>query len=231
MSDVVRIADVLAGRAAVGSQVTVQGWVRTRRDSKAGLSFVQVHDGSSFHPLQIVAKSDLPNYEDEIAHLTAGCAVECTGTVSESQGQGQSLEVQADSAPVLNYLGYMNADRNVRLEEALELTQRAVEQDPGSAAYLDSMGWALFRLNRLEAAEEAVRKALDKDTENAVILDHLGDILHKRGRVAEALVYWQKALKGEDEEGELNRPRVETKVRDAQGVLRAQQNEPRPPSP
>jgi len=142
-----------------------------------------------------------------------------------------ALGVDPDSAPVLNYLGYMNADRNVRVEEALELTRRAVEQDPGSAAYLDSMGWALYRLNRLEAAEEAVRKALDKDPENAVILDHLGDILNGRGRVAEALVYWQKALKGEDDEEELDRTSVEAKVREAQGVLRAQQREPTPPNP
>ena len=75
MTDVVRIADVLAGEAAIGERVTVQGWVRTRRDSKAGLSFVQVHDGSAFSSLQIVAKNDLPNYEDDILHLTAGCAL------------------------------------------------------------------------------------------------------------------------------------------------------------
>ena len=91
-----------------------------------------------------------------------------------------------------------------------------------------------------------MRKALEKDGDNAVVLDHLGDILAKRGRVAEALQYWQKALKGEDEEGELDRPRVEAKIRDAQGVLQAQQRAtgaagslswrprscwPRPPAP
>ena len=104
MTDVVRIIDVFAGKAAVGSQVTVQGWVRTRRDSKAGLSFVQVHDGSSFHPLQIVAKNDLPNYEDEVQHLTAGCAVECTGTLAESQGKGQTVEMQARSVRVIGWV-------------------------------------------------------------------------------------------------------------------------------
>jgi tetratricopeptide (TPR) repeat protein len=117
----------------------------------------------------------------------------------------------------------MNADRNVRVVEALELIERAVELEPGSAAYRDSLGWALYRLNRLEAAEEAVRTALERDENNAVILDHLGDILSKRGRVAEALLYWQRALEGEDEENELDRSRVEAKIREAQGVLRAQQ--------
>jgi tetratricopeptide (TPR) repeat protein len=125
----------------------------------------------------------------------------------------------------------MNADRNVRVEEALALIQKAVELDPHSAAYQDSMGWALYRLNRLEAAEQAVRRALEKDGENAVILDHLGDILARRGHVAEALQHWQRALKGEDEEEELDRPRVEAKIRDAQGALQAQQQPSTPPTP
>jgi tetratricopeptide (TPR) repeat protein len=143
----------------------------------------------------------------------------------------EALAVEPDSAPVLNYLGYMNADRNVRVEEALTLIQKAVDLDPQSAAYQDSLGWALFRLNRLEAAEHAVRRALEKDGQNAVILDHLGDILAKRGRVAEALPCWQRALKGEDEEAELDRPRVEAKIREAQGALRAQQQAAPAPAP
>ena len=108
--------------------------------------------------------------------------------------------------------------------------QKAVELDPSSGAYKDSLGWVLYRLNRLEAAENAVRQALETDGDNAVILDHLGDILSKRGRVAEALQSWQQALKGEDEEGELDRPRVEVKIRDAQGVLHAQQQGATSPS-
>jgi tetratricopeptide (TPR) repeat protein len=144
----------------------------------------------------------------------------------------QALALEPESAPVLNYLGYMNADRNVRVEEALTLVQKAVDLDPQSGAYQDSLGWALYRLNRLEAAEEAVRRALDRDGDNAVVLDHMGDILARRGRVAEALSYWQRALRGEDEEKELDRPRVEAKIRDAQGALRAQQQQPdAPPTP
>jgi tetratricopeptide (TPR) repeat protein len=143
----------------------------------------------------------------------------------------EALTIEPESAPVLNYLGYMNADRNVRVEEAYTLIQKAVDIDPQSAAYQDSLGWALYRLNRLEAAEEAVRRALERDGDNAVILDHLGDILAKRGRVAEALGYWQKAMKGEDDEGELDRPRVEAKIREAQGALQAQQQRVVPPTP
>ena len=67
---------VLAGRALADTPVTIKGWVRTRRDSKAGISFVNVSDGSSFHPVQVVAPSSLANYASEVQHLTAGCAVE-----------------------------------------------------------------------------------------------------------------------------------------------------------
>ena len=100
----VRIGDVFAGRYAAGDRVTVRGWVRTRRDSKAGLSFVHVHDGSCFAPLQVVAQSTLPNYEDEILHLTAGCAVRVDGTLAESQGQGQAVELQADAVEVVGWV-------------------------------------------------------------------------------------------------------------------------------
>ena len=69
------VSELLSGTAPVGSSVTVQGWIRTRRDSKAGVSFLHVHDGSSFDPVQVVAPGDLPNYESEVRRLSAGCAM------------------------------------------------------------------------------------------------------------------------------------------------------------
>ncbi len=99
-----RISEVLRGDAALGATVTVQGWVRTRRDSKAGLSFVAVHDGSCFATLQVVAKPDLANYADEVTRLTAGCSVVITGTVAESQGKGQTVELQATAVEVLGWV-------------------------------------------------------------------------------------------------------------------------------
>ena len=76
--------DVLSGRAPKDSAVTLRGWVRTRRDSKAGISFIHLSDGSSFHPVQVVAPNTLPNYADEVQRLTAGCAVEATGNIVPS---------------------------------------------------------------------------------------------------------------------------------------------------
>ena len=89
------IRQVLDGEIAAGSDITVQGWVRTRRDSKAGFSFIHLNDGSCFANLQIVASRDLPNYEDGILRLTSGASLRCHGTVVASQGQGQSVEIKA----------------------------------------------------------------------------------------------------------------------------------------
>ncbi|MCH2135483.1 MAG: asparagine--tRNA ligase [Phycisphaerales bacterium] len=85
---------------AVGDAVTIRGWIRTRRDSKAGLSFLQVHDGSCFDPVQVVAPGELDNYED-IQQLTTGASVICHGHVVESRGKGQSVEIKADAVEVI----------------------------------------------------------------------------------------------------------------------------------
>jgi len=95
------IADILANRVAAAAAVTVRGWVRTRRDSKAGLSFIHLHDGSCFDALQIVAPATLPNYQSEILHLTTGCSIIVEGTLASSQGKGQSFEIQATDIKVI----------------------------------------------------------------------------------------------------------------------------------
>ncbi len=89
------------GGVPLGSPVTVQGWVRTRRDSKAGLSFIHLHDGSGFEPIQVVAPATLPNYAAEILHLTAGCAIRATGPLVQSQGKGQAVEMQANQIEIV----------------------------------------------------------------------------------------------------------------------------------
>ena len=97
--------DILSGRAPGDAPVTVKGWVRTRRDSKgAGISFVNVSDGSCFHPVQVVAPSTLPNYQDEILRLTAGCAVEATGTIVPSPAKGQPFEMQASAVKAVGWV-------------------------------------------------------------------------------------------------------------------------------
>jgi len=98
------IKDVLAGQYAAGATITVKGWIRTRRDSKAGISFLAVHDGSCFDALQAVAPAELNNYETEIKRLTTACSVVVSGTIAKSEGQGQSFEMQANSVEVLGWV-------------------------------------------------------------------------------------------------------------------------------
>jgi len=97
-------SEILAGRAPADAPVTVKGWVRTRRDSRAGISFVHLSDGSSFHPLQVVVPNTLSNYANEVLHLTAGCAVEATGSIVPSPARGQPFEMQAASLKVAGWV-------------------------------------------------------------------------------------------------------------------------------
>jgi asparaginyl-tRNA synthetase len=97
-------AEVLAGRARNDTPVTLRGWVRTRRDSKAGFSFIHLSDGSSFHPVQVVAPKTLANYEAEILRLTSGCAIEATGSIVPSPAKGQPFEMQASALRVVGWI-------------------------------------------------------------------------------------------------------------------------------
>ena len=98
------VREILAGEAPKETPVTVKGWVRTRRDSKAGISIVHLSDGSSFHPLQAVAPSTMTNYTDDVLKLTAGCAVEATGTIVPSPAKGQPFEMQAGAIKVIGWV-------------------------------------------------------------------------------------------------------------------------------
>ena len=97
------IADIFRD-SKTGSTVSINGWLRSRRDSKAGLSFLAVYDGSCFDTMQVVAEHTLANYQNEILQLTAGCAVRVTGKLIESQGKGQSVEIQASEVTVIGWV-------------------------------------------------------------------------------------------------------------------------------
>jgi tetratricopeptide (TPR) repeat protein len=104
------------------------------------------------------------------------------------------LEISPDSPAALNYLGYMLADRNIRLNEALEMIQKAVDLDPYNSAYLDSLGWAYFRLNRLEDAAEQLQRSLARGSRDATVHDHLGDVYAGQNKLKEAIAQWDLAI-------------------------------------
>ncbi len=101
---VIAITDILAGKYPVNESITFHGWIRTRRDSKAGLSFLSIHDGSCFDAIQAIVNNDIDNYHNEVLKLTTGCAVKVTGLLVESPGQGQAFEVQATQVQVLGFV-------------------------------------------------------------------------------------------------------------------------------
>src|SRR5690349_22144964 len=98
------VADALSGKPQVDASVTVKGWVRTRRDSKGGFSFLAINDGSCFDSIQAVVPGALPNYGTEVLKITTGCAVIVTGTLTKSQGKGQAYEIQAKEVKVVGWV-------------------------------------------------------------------------------------------------------------------------------
>ena len=104
MSAIYSISDLLAEKATVGDIVSIQGWVRTRRDSKAGFSFIALHDGSCFNPIQAVVPNELENYESEVLKITTGCSVKITGELVESPAKGQSVELKATQVEVIGWV-------------------------------------------------------------------------------------------------------------------------------
>lgn len=98
------ISSLLAGHIDVGSPVFVQGWVRSRRDSKAGISFMAVNDGSCFDSIQVVVPAELDNYQSEVLHAGAGCAVAIHGELVASQGKGQDFEIQATAVTIVGWV-------------------------------------------------------------------------------------------------------------------------------
>lgn len=104
------------------------------------------------------------------------------------------LAVDPHDAGTLNYLGYMLADRGVRLEEALGLIKRAVQEEPQNYAYLDSLGWAYFKLGNYELAEENLHKAMDHNATDPTVHDHMGEVYAKTGRLKLAAAQWERAL-------------------------------------
>lgn len=113
-------------------------------------------------------------------------------------------------APALNYLGYMLADRGIRLDESIGYIKRALQVEPYNGAYLDSLGWAYLKANQLVPAEENLRKAAEQRVRDSAIHDHFGDLLLRLGRYSDAVEAWRQALNGDGEQ--IDRAAIERKI-------------------
>ena len=147
-----------------------------------------------------------------------GAVLEQSGRSGDAERRFRRiLELRPEHAATLNYLGYMLADRGERLEESVMLLERAIETDPYNGAYLDSLGWAYFKLDRLDRAEALLQQASEQMAWNSVVQDHFGDLMLRLGRYADAITAWERALAGDGDEVE--RAAIERKIGDARRQL------------
>src|SRR5579872_1306162 len=107
----------------------------------------------------------------------------------------QLLAMDPNNASALNYLGYMLAERNTHLQEALDLINKALHLDPNNGAYLDSLGWVFYQMNRLPEAEDNLKRSLERMARDPTVHDHLGDVYFRQGKLKEAIAQWQSSLK------------------------------------
>jgi tetratricopeptide (TPR) repeat protein len=105
------------------------------------------------------------------------------------------LMLNPDNDQALNYLGYIFADRNIRLDEARDMIVKALQREPNSGAYLDSLGWVYFRLNKLPEAEDKLREALQYMSRDPTVHDHLAEVYFREGKIREAIAQWQSSLR------------------------------------
>jgi tetratricopeptide (TPR) repeat protein len=156
---------------------------RLRRFNEAGQALDKAE--------QLSSKAD----DKEFVWFLRGSALEREKRYSEAEEQFKKvIASDPEHASALNYLGYMLADQNMKLEEAMGYIKRAVDLDPANGAYLDSLGWAYFRLGKFELAEGNLVKAAQKTNADPTVLEHLGDLYQKTGRLKLAATNWEHAL-------------------------------------
>jgi tetratricopeptide (TPR) repeat protein len=172
-----------------------------KNDRETYLSLAQIYDkaknftemGKAIDAAEKL--SDSPEEKESIAFMR-GAMYEKMKKYDLAEAEFKKvLAANPNNASALNYLGYMLADRNIRLQEAHQMISKALESDPNNGAYLDSLGWAYFRMDKLADAERTLRHAVERYSKDPTVHDHLGDVLFKQGKVKEAIAQWQMSLK------------------------------------
>jgi tetratricopeptide (TPR) repeat protein len=197
-------ASVLADMGKVDQGVSeLRSLLKGDHDRETQLDIAQLYERVKRYddmekPLDAAEKLSETKPDKETVYFMRGAMYERLKKFDASEAEFRKvLELDPDSASALNYLGYMLADRNVRLDEAQKMISRALELDPDNGAYLDSLGWVYFRLNRLDDAEHALVRALSKSGvgQDPTVHDHLGDVYLKLGKTKDAITQWQASVK------------------------------------
>jgi len=172
-----------------------------KSDREVYLSLAQIYDkaknfGEMGKMLDAAEKLSQSNEEKESVLFSRGAMYERMKNYPAAEAEFRKvLAINPDNASALNYLGYMLADRNMRLEEAQGFINKALEMEPNNGAYLDSLGWVLYRQNKFTEAEEKLRRALESMSRDPTVHDHLGDVYFHEGKIREAIAQWQSSLK------------------------------------
>jgi tetratricopeptide (TPR) repeat protein len=195
-------AEVLADRGRVDDAVAeVKAMAKGAPDYQIELELAQLYEkgkrwadmGKALDASEGLAKSD---DEKESVLFMRGAMYERIKKYDDAEAQFRKvIGMNPRNAGALNYLGYMLADRAVRLDEAHDLIERALDLDPQNGAYLDSMGWVYYRQGKFNDAEDLLVRAIDRLGQDATVHDHLGDVYIKLGKTKEAIAQWQASVK------------------------------------
>lgn len=172
-----------------------------KNDRETHLALAQIYDkGKRFDEIaksldEAEKLSDTPEEKETIAFMR-GAMYEKMRKYDEAEAEFRKvIQNNPKNASALNYLGYMLADRGVRLPEALELISKALELDPNNGAFLDSLGWTYFKMGKYEQAETNLRLSLEKVSNDPTVHDHLGDAYFQQGKIKEAIGQWEASLR------------------------------------
>lgn len=195
-------ASLLAGLGKSDEAIRdMKAFMKGHEDHQNYVTLSQIYEKAKKYPEMAEAlrkAEELADGDDEVQTVVflRGAMYERQKDFAAAEAEFRKLLVKnPDNASALNYLGYMLADRNIRLEEAFEMIKKAVDLDPGNAAYLDSLGWVYFRMGKLHEAELALKQALARLSTDPTVHDHLGDVYFQQGDLRQAVISWDLAMK------------------------------------
>ncbi len=203
-----------AGKVADANKLLEDGVTRQpgSREFMVGLADLYADQKRTDDALRLLEQARKAFGDDQTLTMRVANVYEGGGRLDAAEKELRKL-VDEDplNADALNSLSYMFAEHGVRLPEAVDLAQRAVKIEPGNPAYLDTLGWALFKQGRIQEAAGPLSKAASMLTGNSVIQDHHGDVLAKSGQTADAVAAWQRALAGDGDS--IDRAAIEKKIK------------------
>jgi predicted Zn-dependent protease len=203
-----------AGKTAEANKLLEDGVARqpSSREFLVGLADLYADQKRTADAIRMLEQARKVFGDDEALTMRMANVYEAGGRFPDAEKELRRLMSEDPlHTDAMNSLSYMLAEKGMRLPEAVDLAQRALKLEPDNPAFLDTLGWALFKQGKAEEATAPLSKAAAVLTGNSVIQDHHGDVLEKRGRLAEAVAAWQRALAGDGEQ--IDRGAIEKKIK------------------